>query len=173
MQTAAPLGRLHRHSELLWHYLSSLGSCTAQSRAYAQYSLFALKAGGRKKAAEQSLQYDVVRWLGYLHMLVIIPGKLREACYKQLKVNHFVSLIVRTKAIDSNLKPKSPYLLPSTLFCDVSLVMWTTTKEKWAVCVVTSMRGKSRCCEVGFQIKTKLPHFILSKQPCCNTGTSL
>ena len=29
-------------------------------------SIFAPKAGGRKKAAEQSLRYDVVRWLGYL-----------------------------------------------------------------------------------------------------------
>ena len=104
-------------------------------------------------------------------MLVIIPGKLGEACYKQLEVNHFVSLILRTKAIESNLKPKLPYLLSSTLFCDVSLVMWTTTKEKWAVCVVTSMRGRSRCREVGFQIKTKLPHFILSKQPWLRRGS--
>ena len=94
-------------------------------------------------------------------MLVIIPGKLREACYKLLKVNHFVSLILRTKAIESNLKPKLPYLLSSTLFCDVSLVMWTTTKERWAVCVVTSMRGKSRCREVGFQIRSKLSCHIL------------
>ena len=94
-------------------------------------------------------------------MLVIIPGKLREACYKQLKVNQFVSLISRTKAIETILKHKSPYLLSSTLFCDVSLVIWTTTKEKWAVYVVTSMRGKPRCREVGFQTKTKLPHFIL------------
>ena len=76
-----------------------------------------------------------------------------------------MSLLLQTKAI-TILKPKSPYLLSSTPFCDVSLVIWTTTKEKWAVYVVTSMRGKSRCREVGFQTKTKLPHFILSKQPC-------
>ena len=99
--------------------------------------------GGREKAAEQSHQYNVVRWLGYLHMLVIIPGKLREARYKQLKASQFVSLISRTKAIETILMPKSPYLLSSTPFCDVSLVMWTTTKEKWAVYVVTSLpRGR-------------------------------
>ena len=135
-----------------------------QSRMYAQYSLFALKAGGRKKAAEQSLRYDVVQRLGYLQMLVIIPGKLRETRYKQLNVNQFVFLMLQTKAIETILKPKSPYLLSSTLFCGVSLVIWTTTKEKWAVYVVTSMRGESHCREVGFQTKTKLPHFILLKQ---------
>ena len=46
--------------------------------------LLALKVGGKKKAAEQSHQYNVVRWLGYLLMLVIMPGKLRETRYKQL-----------------------------------------------------------------------------------------
>ena len=35
-------------------------------------------------AAEQSHQYAVLRWLGYLRMLVIMPGKLRESRYKQL-----------------------------------------------------------------------------------------
>ena len=34
---------------------------------------------GKYVAAEQSHQYNVVRWLGYLHMLVIMPGKLQEA----------------------------------------------------------------------------------------------
>ena len=97
--------------------------------------------------------------------LVIIPGKLREASYKQFNANQFVSLLLQTKAIETIINPKSPYLLPSTLFCDVSLMIWTTTKETWAVCVVASMRGKSRCREVGFQTETKLPHFILSKQP--------
>ena len=120
-----------------------------------------LKRAVEKKAAEQLLRYNVVRWLGYLHMLVIIPGKLQEASYKQLNVHQFVSLMLRTKAIETILKPKSPYLLSSTPFCDVSLVIWTTTTEKWAVYVVTSMRGESHCREVGFQTKTKLPHFIL------------
>ena len=73
-----------------------------------------------------------------------------------------MSLISRTKAIETILTSKSPYLLSSTPFCDMSLVMWTTTKEKWAVCVVTSMQGKSHCHEVGFQTNTKLPHFLLS-----------
>ena len=74
-------------------------------------------------------------------MLAIIPGKLREVSYKQLNVNQFVSLLLQTKAITTILKPKSPYLLSSTPFCDFSLVIWTTTKEKWAVYVVTSMAG--------------------------------
>ena len=47
-------------------------------------SLFALIADGRKKAAEQLHQYDVVRWMGCLCMLIIMPGKLRETRYKQL-----------------------------------------------------------------------------------------
>ena len=118
-----------------------------------------------KKAAEQLLRYDAVRWLGYLHMLVIIPGKLREASNKQLNVNQFVSLMLRTKAIKTILKPKSPYLLSSTPFCDVSLVIWTTTKEKCAVYAVTSssMRGKSRCREVGFQTKTKYQKLLRNR----------
>ena len=67
--------------------------------AYAQYSLPAPKAGGREKAAEQLLRYDVVRWPGYLHMLVIIPGKLQEASYKQLNVNQFVSQFYKRKPL--------------------------------------------------------------------------
>ena len=70
------------------------------------------------------------------HVSHYIPGKLGEARYNQLNVNYFVSLL----------------LLSSTLFCDVSLVMWTTTKEKWAVYVVTSMRGKDPLAMAMFAI---------------------
>ena len=112
----------NRHSDLLWHYYSSPGSYTAESKACAQYSLFALKAGGRKKAAEQSHQYNVVRWMGYLHMLVIIPGKLREARYKQLKVSQFVSLITRTKAIETNAQITLPIYYQA--HCSVTCLWW-------------------------------------------------